>query len=134
MTTLSTYKPFHPDVMAAALVHDWLFLTHQVDRTTADQIFYDRLILNGANPIEAKIMHKAVRVGAGMFWKLKPEKIEVLKMLYVLVKDSPRFGEYCLPRMQLKRAWQLNTQVAPSLLIRRLTHLTPYLTKALWKH
>ncbi|UCE63386.1 MAG: DUF1353 domain-containing protein, partial [Nitrospirota bacterium] len=31
--------PSAPRVMAAALVHDWLYLTHHVDRETADTIF-----------------------------------------------------------------------------------------------
>lgn len=94
---LSTYTPFHPDVMAAAIVHDWFFLNHQVDRATADQIFYDRLILNGANHVKAKLMHQAVRVGGGQYWELRPEKIEALKSLYSLVRKNPRFEEYCFP-------------------------------------
>jgi len=94
---LSTYTPFHPDVMAAAIVHDWLFLTHQVDIEMANQIFYDRLILNGAGKFKSKLMFKAVSIGAKQFWELRPEKIEALQLLYIMIKKNPNFEDYCFP-------------------------------------
>ena len=61
-------------------------------------IFYDRLILNGANKAKSKLMFKAVSIGAKQFWKLRPEKIKALELLYILIKKNDRFDEYCFPK------------------------------------
>jgi len=92
-----TYTPFHPKVMAPALTHDWPYLTHQVPREVADQMFYDRLILNGADPKKARWMHWAVEKFGGAHWERNQKDIKKLQKLYPLIKDSPRFNEYCFP-------------------------------------
>lgn len=94
---LPTYTPFHPDVMAPALLHDWLYLNHQVDRKTADQIFYDFLVLNGAGKFKAKLMHKGVRIGGGPHFGYCQDDIDKLDMLYDVTRARPNFDEYHFP-------------------------------------
>lgn len=62
------YTPFHPDMMLPALIHDYLYKTHETDRDTADSIFYYLLIENGVEKITAEVMHAAVRIGGGSHW------------------------------------------------------------------
>jgi len=64
-----TYPPFHPDVMAAAIVHDYLYQHKPVNRKLADMIFYNRLITNGVNKFKAKMMYRALRMFGGFSWK-----------------------------------------------------------------
>lgn len=52
----------------AAVVHDWLYTTHQVDRATADQVFHEASIAMGVPGWRAWIMKLAVRVGGGGSW------------------------------------------------------------------
>lgn len=94
---LPTYTPFHPDVMAPALIHDWLYLNHQVDRQMADQIFYDLLILNGAGKLKAKLMYRDVRIGGGQHFEYCRDDIEKLDMLYALVRVRSNLDDYHFP-------------------------------------
>lgn len=68
---VATYTPFHPDVVAAALIHDWLYGPNElgIDRYTADSIFYQLLIENGVREMTAEIMYNAVRIGGSGYWK-----------------------------------------------------------------
>lgn len=94
---LPTYTPFHPDVMGPALIHDWLYSSHQVDRKTADTIFYDLLVLNTAGKVKAKLMYSGVRVGGGPHWDMSDKDREKLELLYPLIKTRPNFEEYHFP-------------------------------------
>ena len=94
---LPTYTPFHPLVMASAICHDWIFLNHQTDQKTADQILYDRLVLNGASPFKSKLMYRAVRIGGGLFWQPGADKIKDLQTLYDSCKNSLDFDLYQFP-------------------------------------
>ena len=64
-----TYPPFHPDVMAAAIVHDFLYKEKPINRKLADRIFYDRLVKNGASKFKAKMMYRALRIFGGFAWR-----------------------------------------------------------------
>jgi len=94
-----TYEPFHPRVMAAAVTHDWLYHTHQVDREQADKIFYDLMIINHANQVKARLMYEAVRRFGGWYWDNDPDDIVKLAQLYCLARKSPRFQEYHFPEI-----------------------------------
>ena len=65
------YSPFHPDVMAAALVHDYLYGHHKFTRIESDSIFEYLLIKNGVDETKASLMYKAVRVGGRSAWEIK---------------------------------------------------------------
>jgi len=94
---LSTYTPFHPDVMGPAVVHDWLYLNHQTVRNVADEIFYDLLILNGANIVKSKLMYKAVKLAGKTYWKHDRQDYDKLLQLYILTRTRPNFKEYHFP-------------------------------------
>lgn len=64
----ATYTPFHPDVMLPALIHDWLYGSHETDRETADSILYQLLIENNVDKGVAEIMFQAVRIGGRSAW------------------------------------------------------------------
>ena len=64
-----TYSPFHPDVMSAAIVHDYMYRYKPVDRKTADRVFYERLTENGADPLKSDLMYRAVRAFGLFAWK-----------------------------------------------------------------
>lgn len=98
-----TYTPFHPKLMAAALVHDWLYYSHQVPRETADDIFLEMLLRNGADPVKSELMYKAVRVAGGLFWDCDKNDKQDLILLYTLIKHKPNFKEYHFPMEQLRQ-------------------------------
>ena len=60
--------PYAPRVMAAALVHDWLYLTHHVDRETADTIFLWMLELTAMSRWRRAIMYYALRCCGWWAW------------------------------------------------------------------
>ena len=94
-----TYEPFHPRVLAAAVVHDWLYHNHQFTREKTDKILYDLLIINHANDIKAGMIHEAVRRFGGWYWDNDPDDMVKLAQLYCLAKKSPRFTEYHFPEI-----------------------------------
>ena len=62
--------PFHPRYWAAALVHDYLYLTHLLPRWIADEIFRRLLIQCGVSRARARTMWLAVRSPAGaLAWR-----------------------------------------------------------------
>jgi hypothetical protein len=64
-----TYSPFRPEVMRAALVHDFLCNqrpTHFSSAQAAD-LFFDMLIADGAKPWKARLMRRGVNF-AGPKW------------------------------------------------------------------
>jgi len=66
MTGLSwavTYSKFHPVVMRAALVHDYLcnMRPASISSVEAADLFYNMLIEDGASVFKANLMHLAVR-------------------------------------------------------------------------
>lgn len=75
------YTPFHPQVILAALVHDWLYLNHQCSRAEADLIFKILLLKNGVDPHAAEQMYLAVRSAGWLFWRHSENDLEKLKFL-----------------------------------------------------
>lgn len=93
----ATYTPAHPKVIVAALVHDWIYLTHQVPRDTADKIFYEILLRCGAEQEKAWIMYQALVIGAGFAWDYCEEDKEKLRRLYKVIHRRENFSEYHFP-------------------------------------
>ena len=48
---------------AAAVVHDWLYTTHEVDRATADAVFREAISADGEPAWRAWLMWAGVRIG-----------------------------------------------------------------------
>lgn len=77
------YSPFAPDVMRAALVHDWLYYTHKaqqiaIDRKTADKIFKAIIEADGVKGNKANLMYTALLVGGQPAWKNTPPQNKYL--------------------------------------------------------
>ncbi len=53
---------------AAAVVHDWLYTTHPVERSVADEMFRRACIDCGVSPWRAYIMWLGVRAGGASSW------------------------------------------------------------------
>lgn len=53
---------------AAAVVHDWLYTTHEVERAVADDIFYEAAVSLGISRWQAWLMWAGVRIGGGGSW------------------------------------------------------------------
>jgi len=53
---------------AAAVLHDWLYTTHQVDRATADAILREAAQACGVAPWRAYLMWLGVRAGGASSW------------------------------------------------------------------
>lgn len=53
---------------AAAVVHDWLYTTHQTDRATADAVFREAAQACGVSAWRAYLMWLGVRAGGASSW------------------------------------------------------------------
>lgn len=99
-----TFSPFHPDVMLPALIHDWLFFNHQVEREEADEIFYTLLRQNGVNSLRANTMWAAVRLGGGLFWDNDAADTAMLVELCQKVRQRAHFAQYQFPPAIVQQA------------------------------
>lgn len=54
---------------AAAVIHDWLYSTHQVTRDVADKIFKEACIACGSYGWKAELMYRGVRLGGEGPWE-----------------------------------------------------------------
>ncbi len=52
----------------AAVLHDYLYQTHQVSRAMADLIFKEAMIVAGTPYWKAYLMHRGVRIGGWLSW------------------------------------------------------------------
>lgn len=52
----------------AAVVHDWLYTTQQVDRQAADRVLAEAIQASGYSAFTASVFYAAVRVGGGSHW------------------------------------------------------------------
>lgn len=62
-------SPFNPKFMKAAVVHDWLFYVHLIDRHMTNLCFYQLLIKSGVHKIKALIMRIAVECFSICRWE-----------------------------------------------------------------
>ena len=60
--------PYEAPRVTAALMHDWLYTTHAVDRETADILFYEAMFLAGCKPSDAKRDYDFVRIFGRFCW------------------------------------------------------------------
>lgn len=89
--------PFQPRFMAAAVFHDWLYHTHQIDREATDGLFYDLLVVNGVSKIKAGVMLAAVGSFGDWYWDNDKEDRAYLKRLALRIrKDGRDPANYCI--------------------------------------
>ena len=55
----------------AAVIHDWLYYTKEVDRKTADRIFLEALLVLGIPRWKAYLFYAAVRLFGWTHWEKK---------------------------------------------------------------
>lgn len=60
--------PYHPRVLRASLVHDWLYRQREGTRESADESFYRVLREDGLDAARALVMWRAVRRFGGLTW------------------------------------------------------------------
>lgn len=54
---------------AAAIVHDWLYVTGKMSRKTSDAVLFLALIDSGVSMERATTIYEAVRIGGAIPWK-----------------------------------------------------------------
>ncbi|MEN9362165.1 MAG: hypothetical protein RL095_3700 [Verrucomicrobiota bacterium] len=64
--------PNEPDFMLAALLHDWLYWSHQWTKAKADAALRDLLVASGVSAIRAGAMFRAVDLFGGTAWRKAP--------------------------------------------------------------
>lgn len=75
-------SPFEPDYWAGSAAHDFIYLTHIYDRSTADEILFQLLRRAGVGLWRARTIWAAVRAGGWVAWGNKEaDKIELGQML-----------------------------------------------------
>lgn len=78
----------------AAVIHDYLYYTNEVDRKTADKIFYELMIKYDTYKWKAKLMYWAVRV-FGRFVYKKRDKLQLVNnsSIQKLKKDIEHYNK-----------------------------------------
>jgi len=82
--------PFQPRFMGAAVFHDWIYHTHQIDKDEADGLFYDLLVRNGVNKIKASLMLAAVEGFGGWYWDNDKDDRDYMKRLAARIRQDGR--------------------------------------------
>ena len=95
-------SPYDPDILPAALGHDWDYWTRRIPRAEADDKFYRNLREWGCGKARATAMHKAVRLFGGSYFKRAPIDIEYARIFAAHLKQQgiePLFLKY-FPEIQ----------------------------------
>jgi len=88
-------SPFHPRFMTAAVFHDWLYHTHQVDRDSSDELFYGLLRASGVRKTKAVLMKGAVQsFGAGYWENDKDDRDYVKRLAERITQDGRDPADY----------------------------------------
>lgn len=82
------YTPFDPIVMLPALVHDWLYTNHQIQRDQADKLFRKLLKDNGVPPPKVETMYRAVQFFGAAAWDNSSDDIKYLRWLKKKLIDN----------------------------------------------
>ena len=83
-------SPFHPRFMMAAVFHDWLYHTHQINRDATDNLFYKLLLECGVQNTKAVTMREAVKNFGGWYWNNDDDDIDYIKRLARRISDDGR--------------------------------------------
>lgn len=69
-------RPSHESIMRAAIVHDWLYSTHQTSRGIADAMFEHVMRLDGMPRRKAKLCRRAVNTfGKSGYLRTSPDRL-----------------------------------------------------------
>jgi hypothetical protein len=92
-----TYTPFHPYIVTAALIHDWIYITHILSRKEADELFKDTALLHHANKIKVEAMYRVLRIAGGMAWPVSKEDLRKFQILYDHLKCRFNIEQFQIP-------------------------------------
>ncbi len=65
---LWSWLPFWGKYGKAAVLHDYLYQTHETERSIADAIFYEAMLVGGTPKRRAKLMYWGVRLFGWLAW------------------------------------------------------------------
>ena len=82
--------PFEPRFMVAAVFHDWLYHTHQIDKDETDDLFYGLLVASGVNKVKAGLMKAAVETFGDWYWDNDDDDLAYLKRLAARIRKDGR--------------------------------------------
>lgn len=82
--------PFHPEVMAPSLEHDYDYWTRRKPRQEADDNLYHNLIGYGCSKARAFTMWKAVRAFGGAYFKRENADVDYAEALYKYIQKVRR--------------------------------------------
>jgi len=92
------YTPFDPIVMTPALIHDWLYANHQLEKFDADCVFRNLLRDNGVPQSKAELMFRGVGFFGEAAWENSSDDIKYLRWLRKkLVDDGVSVAKYRFP-------------------------------------
>lgn len=83
-------SPFNPRFMIAAVFHDWLYHTHQLDRDSTDMLFYELLRASYVGRTKAILMREAVQNFGGWYWDNDKDDRAYLKRLTDKIQQDGR--------------------------------------------
>jgi len=90
--------PFLPRFMTAAVFHDWLYHTHQVDREASNDLFYELLLANGVRKTKAVLIMAAVEGFGAWYWENDKDDRDYLKRLAERIEqDGRKPADYGMP-------------------------------------
>lgn len=82
-------SPFQPNFWAAALAHDWLYLTHLESRSVADEVIYQLLLKSEVSRAKSRLIWLSVRSGAWWAWWNTTEDLEEIQKLKQIAAERP---------------------------------------------
>lgn len=62
----------------AAVLHDYLYQSHETSRKRADDLFLEAMKAYGVSYVERQVMYAAVRLFGGKAWQTAPERAEAV--------------------------------------------------------
>lgn len=97
------HTPFSPLVMMPALIHDWIYYNHQIEREKADALFFALLKTTGVSAFKRSIIKFAVKLTGANYWKNEERHILELVEIAEKLRDRPNFDRYHFPEEVLQR-------------------------------
>jgi len=76
--------------MMAAVFHDWLYHTHQLEKEAADELFYELLRASNVGKVKAIVMREAVENFGGWYWENDKDDRAYLKRLSERIRKDGR--------------------------------------------
>lgn len=91
--------PYHPQIMAASLLHDWLYWTRAWKREDADKLLRHVMKEAGAPEIRADLVYGAVRGFGGFYFGRTKTDVEYARVFTAwMIMDGKNPNDYHMLR------------------------------------